>query len=62
MGLCNRKPKTVEIDTKFEKKFELKINSQFHFLLTLEEIEEQKVQKMEKLIESKIDFTKILKP
>jgi hypothetical protein len=39
MGLCNRKPKTVEIDTKFEKKFELKINSQFHFLLTLEEIE-----------------------
>ena len=39
MGLCNRKPKTVEIDSKFEKKFELKINSEFNFLLTLEERE-----------------------
>jgi hypothetical protein len=39
MGLCNRKPKTVEIDSKFEKKFELKINSEFNFLFTLEERE-----------------------
>ena len=43
MSNSNSKKKTYEVDEKSEKKFELKINSQFHFVMTLKEREMRKV-------------------